>query len=127
MGDQAASNGGNTVSNPSADISFDVSVSDCTTEVDVVCEAPAIFDCDAEANKQGEIQIEQLVGHRIANPIRAQVGSMFSYAGPNNSPYWSPPSTPCDVNDAGCQNRIRWHDLPASLTRLSYGWFANAF
>lgn len=113
--------------NEAADLLFSAEVKSCSSLVQVACET--VVDCPAKTKEIAEQQLEQILPQRLRDSLSQQLGPMFEYQGPPGSPYTpGVPSVPCQgTTDPKCQQAIRAHHLPASLTRLAYGWFGNAF
>ncbi|MCK6532345.1 MAG: thrombospondin type 3 repeat-containing protein [Polyangiaceae bacterium] len=111
---------------PDADILFSVGVSKCSSLVQAAC--ATVVDCPGRAREITESQLEALIPSRVSSSLDKQLGPIFSYTAGAGSPYKAPPSSPCaGFGDPNCVAAIRQHHLPASLTRLAYGWFGNAF
>lgn len=113
--------------NESADLLFSAEVKSCSSLVQATC--ATVVDCPAKTKEIAEQQLEQILPQRLRESLSQQLGPMFEYQGPPGSPYTNPtPPPPCQgTADPNCQQAIRAHHLPASLTRLTYGWFGNAF
>ncbi|MBK9002140.1 MAG: thrombospondin type 3 repeat-containing protein [Myxococcales bacterium] len=110
----------------SADIDVSAGIADCSGPVTAGC---AIVNCPKIASEKAAEQVPDRVVPLLRDQLQGQLAPLFSYFGGPKSPYAGPATGPaCNpLSDATCLAQIRWDHLPASLTRMSYGWFANAF
>ena len=107
------------------DLEVSAGISDCNSAVDFMC--GHLIDCPARASKEAANHLEPMLSSSLRDEMTTQLEPFFHYAGANG-PYAGPATGPgCDPSSPACANAIRNHHLPASLTRLMYGWFANAF
>lgn len=80
-----------------------------------------------QALKAGASQASS-ISSAISPLLSQQVRGFFSYQAPNGSPYHPYSSNDsCGFNNPDCTQTIRNHRLPGSITRTSYGWFADMF
>lgn len=88
--------------------------------------ASALLIGDIVVTKAGA-QIEK-ISSKMSPVLNAQVQRYFSYGAPPESPYHPYSSnTACSLGDPQCRATILNHRFPGSMTRFSYGWFANMF
>ncbi|MCK6533909.1 MAG: hypothetical protein L6Q84_13140, partial [Polyangiaceae bacterium] len=120
--DASASTEGST-----ADIKVSANIDDCSDVVKFACDH--VVNCPHKASEIAAKQIPSKVVPMLRKQLATQLAPLFSYAGGASSPYNKPaPGSACDaLSSPACRAAIRNHHLPASLTRLAYGWFANAF
>ncbi|MCC6903255.1 MAG: thrombospondin type 3 repeat-containing protein, partial [Polyangiaceae bacterium] len=111
----------------SADIEVSANIHDCSSVVKFACNH--LVNCPKKASKIAAEQVPSKVVPMLRKQLATQLAPLFSYAGGGSSPYAKPAAgAGCNaLTSPACRAAIRDHHLPASLTRLSYGWFANAF
>lgn len=100
----------------------------CSGIVETACES-GVIDCDEAADENAVKQLNAILRSNAEDALGGAVVPYFTYTGGANSPFNAPAAGPgCNpLADAACLQRVRFHDLPASITRIAYGWFGNAF
>lgn len=105
-------------------------LSNCSSTVSTACTILANLptdNCSTIARKQASRQLQPRINAGLRQALHSQLGPYFSYGG-MNGPFDSPAAgAGCDPNTAACQDFIRHHGVPASITAMAYGWFAKAF
>ncbi len=119
----------NALFNYDGDVGVDtyVDYSKCSGIVEFSCDN--LVDCDTRADERAAKQVAAQLRSSIGDSLGDELTPYFSYAGGQKSPF-NQPATGNGCNpfaDAACQQMIRDHGVPASITRVAYGWFGNAF
>jgi hypothetical protein len=104
----------------------------CDPAIDAYCNGGLFAepDCMAIASQEAKKMLPDRLSARVSDTLGVQLTPFLTYSAGGDSPYLVPPdpAAACDpLNDSKCAARLRQHDIPASITRLVYGWFANAF
>lgn len=108
---------------PDADIEVtDVAISDCNATMNTVCAVTPHLDCDVEARRA----IRKKFREKVRFKLGGDTEKILNYTWAPDSPWTDNPPEPCNAL-SGCESTIKTTLLPASISRIAYGWFANAF
>lgn len=112
----------NPVFNFNGDVGIEayVNYDKCSGIIKKACKS-GVVDCDDIANKNAVKQLNAILRANAENALGDAVLPYFTYPGGANSPFNAPaPGPGCNpLANAACLQRVRFHDVPASLTRIA--------
>jgi hypothetical protein len=123
--------------NGQVDAALLVNAENCSLPIDFLCgKLGALNDFGLTSASCTSLLSNGVAGQLGGEPLRAvedavspQLLPFFNYQPGWDSPYNinAAPGQPCGLTDENCRNAIRQHHLPASMTRMVWGWFGGVF